>query len=376
VGEGYPQPLNAGETIIPGGGLDIGSDNIPTIGPDGMPVPGSAGTFRSLRVRSGFVPNVLGIGLRSKLTEWTTLNVYLAVWTTIGAQGQRKTAILQPDAREGYAKLEGPWGSLLVGRALDLLSRGATENDYLYLHGYGVGFPGNIDNTGPTAGLIGFGTLAAFFSPGIVYATPQKAGLQLSAGVYDAVTVAGAWEATRYPRPEGELTWDLNKGSFKVHLFGNGAFQNLYRPAETRSATAWGFGYGGRMEIGRFHMGVAGHYGKGLGLSYALEDSATTFSQSYALRTFDGYSAVAQVIAGPFDLNAGAGISRVYLLPEDLVNTMASVIKRQIGIAGAIVYHYNAHLHFDMDYLRGDYAWFLGEKQIVNFLSTGMTVTW
>src|SRR5436190_11749956 len=126
VGDGYPQPLTPGETIIPGGGLDIGSDNIPTLGPDGMPVPGSAGTFRSLRVRSGFVPNVLGLGLRSQLTQWTTLNVYLAIWTTIGAQGQRKTAILQPDAREGYAKLEGPWGSLLVGRALDLLSRGAT----------------------------------------------------------------------------------------------------------------------------------------------------------------------------------------------------------------------------------------------------------
>jgi hypothetical protein len=343
-----------------------------------MPVPGSAGHFRSLRVRSGFVPNVLGVGLRSKLTEWTTINVYLAIWTTIGAQGQRKTAILQPDAREGYAKLEGPWGSLLVGRALDLLSRGATENDYLYLHGYGVGFPGNIDNTGPTAGLIGFGTLAAFFSPGIVYGTPRKFGLQLSAGVYDAVTVAGAWEATRYPRPEGELTWDLvsSSGFLKVHLFGNGAFQNLYRPAETRSATAWGVGYGGRAEIGRFHLGVAGHYGKGLGLSYALEDSATTFSQSYALRTFDGYSVVAQVVAGPFDFNAGAGISRVYLLPEDLLNTMASVIKRQIGIAGAIVYHASRNVHFDMDYLRGDYAWFLGEKQIVNFLSTGMTVTW
>ena len=42
----------------------------------------------------------------------------------------------------------------------------------------------------------------------------------------------------------------------------------------------------------------------------------------------------------------------------------------------AVVYHYSSHVHFDIDYLRGDYAWFLGEKQVVNFLSTGMTVTW
>ena len=81
------------------------------------------------------------------------------------------------------------------------------------------------------------------------------------------VTVAGAWEATRYPRPEGELTWDMasSSGSFKVHLFGNGAFQNLYRPAETRSATAWGVGYGGRMEIGRFPPGRGGALRKGAG---------------------------------------------------------------------------------------------------------------
>lgn len=375
-GDGYPQAKGANETILPGGGLNIGVDNIPDIGPDGMPIPGSSGTFRSMRIRSGFVPNVFGFGLRSHITQNTLLTVFLSLWTTIEQQDQRKTGFVRPDAREGYAMLEGPWGSLLVGRALDLFSRGATENDFLYCHGYALGFPGNIDNVGPTAGLIGFGVSAAFFSTGIVYGTPSLGGLKLTAGIYDPAVVAGAWEATREGRPEAELTYDLAVKSVKLHLFGNGAAQRLYRAAETRHATMYGVGYGGRVEVGRFHLGIAGDYGKGTGLSYALEDSATTFSQSYDLRTFDGYSAFAQVVAGRFDFNAGLGISRVFLLDADKINTTSSLIKHQIGYAAVIVYHVTPHLHVALDYMHGDYSWYLGEQQKVNFLSTGMTATW
>jgi hypothetical protein len=375
-GDGYPQPLKDGETIRPGGGLNIGVDNIPDLGPDGMPIPGSAGYFRSMRVRSGFLPNVFGLGLRSHVTEYTTLTVYLSLWTTIEQQAQRKTGPVWPDAREGYLALEGHWGNLLVGRALDLFSRGATQNDFLYCHGYALGFPGNIDNVGPTAGLIGFGVSAAFFSTGIVYTTPPLAGIKLAAGIYDPSVVPGAWEATREARPEAELTYDLATSAVKLHLFGNGAAQRLYRAAETRSATMWGVGYGGRLEVGRFHLGVAGVYGDAVGLSYALENSATTFSQSYDLRTFDGYSGFAQVVAGRFDFNAGVGISRVFLLEADKLDPTVSLIKRQIGVAGVIVYHATPHLHFALDYMHGDYAWYLGEKQKVNFVSTGITATW
>lgn len=375
-GDGYPQPRTMGENIIPGGGLDVGPDNIPTIGADGMPVPGAAGTFRSVRVRSGFVPNIVGVGVRSNISEKTKLTIFVSYWTTVEQLGLRKTGKVYPDAREGYALLEGGWGSLLVGRALDLFSRGATENDFLYGHGYALGFPGNVDNVGPTAGLIGFGVSAAFFSSGIVYATPELAGLKLTAGIYDPAVVPGQWEAVRYPRSEGELTYDLNRGLLKLHLFGNGATQNLYRPAETRSATMYGFGYGGRVEIGAFHLGLAGHRGKGVGLSYALESSATTFSQSSALRDFDGYSGFAQVVAGRFDFNAGAGISRVFLLDEDRAQVNDSIVKTQLGYSAVVVYHATPHLHFALDYMHGDYTWYLGETQKVNFLSTGMTATW
>ena len=372
-GQANPLPLVMGSSLPAGGGLDVGNDSIPAAGA-GM---GTAqATFQSMRLRSGFVPNVLGIGFRRQLSEQTSLNVFIALWATIESESQRKTNPVESDAREGYFKVEGPWGSLLAGRALDLFSRGATENDFLYGHGFGVGFPGNVDNTGPTAGLIGFGVMAAFFSPGIVYATPKAGGLQLSAGVYDATPLPGSYEATRFARPESELTYDLPSRTVKLHLFANTEYQKIYRAGSNASVTSYGVGYGGRIEVGNFHLGVAGHYGPGLGLGYALQPGAVSVSQMGSLRTFDGYSAFVQLVAGKFDINLGGGMSRTFSLQEDIDSNLFSILKRQIGVTAGLVFHITDSLHYDIDAMHGDAAWTQGETQVFTFISTGVTATW
>jgi hypothetical protein len=375
-GDSNPPPGPITKDVPPGGGLDVGTDNIPQIDPaTGMIIPGTQGHFVSMRLRSGFVPNVLGIGFRRKITDSTTLRAYVGLWTTIESDGQRKTNPITTDAREGYLKIEGPWGSLLVGRALDLFSRGATENDFLYGHGYGLGYPGNINSLGPTAGLINFGVMAAFFSPGIVYATPLLGGLQLSAGVYDPTPLQGSYEGTRWARPEGELTYDLHSGSLKMHLFANGEFQKIYGNGNDLTATSYGVGYGGRFEVGPVHLGLAGAYGPGLGLGYALEPGSISVSQNLKLRTFDSYSVFLQYAHSKFDINLGAGMSRAFELQED-VDNFVSVLKRQIAVSVGFVWHFTDYLHYDIDALHGDAAWYLGEKQQFTFVSTGMTATW
>ncbi|MES1206356.1 MAG: porin [Pseudomonadota bacterium] len=372
-GDANPLPLTPGVTIPPGGGLSVGNDSMPRFGPDGMQV---QGTFTSMRLRSGFVPNVFGLGLRRQLSERTQLKVFVAFWATIESEGQRKTQQIYTDAREGYVKVEGPWGSLLAGRALDLFSRGATENDFLYGHGFSLGFPGNIDSNGPTAGLISFGVMAAFFAPGLVYATPSLGGLQLTAGVYDATPLPGGYEATRYARPEGELTYDWKGKSAKLHLFFNAMYQDVYRSGSNNKATAHGLGYGGRVEVGPVHLGVAGHRGPGLGLAYALQPGAVSVSETFELRTFDGYSGLLQFVTSRFDFNVGAGMSRCFLLETDRMNPITSILDRQIGYSAAIVFHQSENLHFSIDFLRGDARWSLGEKQVFNFVNTGVVATW
>ena len=88
-----------------------------------------------------------------------------------------------------------------------LFSRGNTDNDLLYAHGYGVGYPGasGVDSNGPTQGQVGFGILGSWFASGVVYGTPVLAGLQLNIGIFDPAVIVGAWPRTKWVRPEGEL---------------------------------------------------------------------------------------------------------------------------------------------------------------------------
>ena len=69
------------EDIPPGGGLDVGTDTIARHDAAGNLI---QGRFASMRVRSGFVPNVLGIGFRRVVNDTTTLKAYIGLWTTIG----------------------------------------------------------------------------------------------------------------------------------------------------------------------------------------------------------------------------------------------------------------------------------------------------
>jgi len=289
------------------------------------------------------------------------------------------------DWREGYLEIEGPWGTFTGGRFTSLFSRGITETAFLYLHGYGVGFWGGsgLYNPGPTAGLIGFGVLAAFFSPGVMYTTPNLSGFKVALGIFDPVSLPGSWDTTRAARPEAEATYDITSGSIKAHVFANGAYQKVYLNSKTDSDTVIGAGYGARLEFGPVHLGGGGHYGKGLGLYYALEGgnaaAAGGWNPTPDLRTIDGYSLFAQYAPGAFDINLGYGVSRVHQLDIDKVITSAhneSLIKTQTGLAAAFVYHATENIHLDLDVLNAKFAWYGGEKQSVNYVNTGVTMTW
>jgi hypothetical protein len=345
----------------------------------------SQGTINMMRLRSGFIGNLLGVGVRNHLTPWTTLSGYIQIWSFIESEVRTKANPNLPDVRQGYAKLEGLWGSFLAGRTRTLFSRGATDINVLYAHRWGVGFPNAIDSKGPTQGMVGFGVLGSGFAAAMIYATPVLAGFQLSVGAFDPATLGGpGWNGTKYARPESELTFERRFGQTgKIVLFANGAHQKLYKPGQCIPSpqnpcdeTVLGFGYGGRFELGPVHLGVAGHYGKGLGLSYALENSYAVADAETHLRWGDGYYVQSQFVIGRFDVFAGWGIARVFLSDLDLVSPAVSVIKYQMGINGGIVFNVTPSCHFDLEYFRAEARWWLGEKQVLNTGAFGMTFNW
>ena len=400
-GDGFPQPTI--QSVAPdgtitydhsakGGGWSVTSEkqniDYPNVPPGTIT---TQGTVNMMRIRSGFLANQLGLGVRSQITPWTTVTGYVQIWAFIESESRQKSNPNPADVRQGYAKLEGPWGSFLAGRTRTLFSRGATDIDVLYAHRWGVGFPAAVDSKGPTLGMVGFGVLGSGFAAGLIYGTPVFHGLQLNVGIFDPIQLGGSGMfRTKYARPEAELTFERKFGNTgKVVLFANGAYQKIYRDGYCASTaadplpcnyTAAGFGYGGRFELGPVHLGVAGHYGQGLGLNYALEYSDASLDSQGNVRRIDGYYVQSQFVLGKFDLFAGWGIARVFLTnfdsqprpPTDAV----SVIKYQMGINAGVVYNVTPSVHIDLEYFRAEAKWWLGEKQVLHSGATGLTFNW
>jgi hypothetical protein len=273
-----------------------------------------------------------------------------------------------------------------VGRSRGLFSRGNTDNDLQYAHGYGVGYPGaaGADSNGPTQGQVGFGILGSWFASGVVYGTPVLGGLQLNIGVFDPAKIVGAWPRTKWPRPEAELTFTQPIGQMgKVVLFTSALYERVYALGQPDSinTSAKGIAGGGRLELGPARLGVSGHYGRGLGLYNTLESSAAAVSQENELRWIYGYSVLAMVVMGKVDVSAGWGRTLVFESPDDKILTSTGypafeLIKYQQGISCGAVYHVKPWLHIDVDLFRANFLWFYGDKQVDYIANSGMLFTW
>jgi hypothetical protein len=83
-----------------------------------------------------------------------------------------------------------------------------------------------------------------------------------------------------------------------------------------------------------------------------------------------------QLVLGPVDIHAAVGQTVMLLLPEDeaAIATL-SVLKSQTGISAGVVYHLNESFHLDLDFIHGAYKWYGGERQKLNVINAGATVT-
>jgi hypothetical protein len=432
-GQGYPVPRIAGSTLQPGGGVDPLTDStkprdtIYNYGPGMACLPGASeptcamqlptqGRIDKMRVRSGYYPNILTLGARKTVTDQLELTFQLSLWGTIepdfqpgrgsplnaAPNGTRDNSV-SADFHEGYLKLEGGWGEIMGGRFLSPFGRGFTEIDTLYGHGYGVGFPmvrldntepvtGHLSLAGPTSGMTGFGVLAGTQTAGIKYTTPSFAGVRLTAGVFDPVVYKKAvWTSTHAPRPEAEITYDLESDAFDLHVFASGGVQSMR--TETRDTSVWGAGAGARVEVGPVRVGGGGFTGKGAGVNYAFDSNpalasgstiravtspsgAVSTENTYEIRNSSGFVGMVQVVLGPVDVGGGFGQTRIeQLAADEAAAMMVSTLESQTGISAALVFHLNESMHFGLDFINGKYEWTNGETQALNVFNAGVTVT-
>jgi hypothetical protein len=369
---GKNKPLDTGTlTPTPGSGLEHAKNN--------------ENTIEATRIRGGFVGSVLGVNLKRKVTEDTSIRGRLAIWWVIEQRRSIGAGKNELDGREAYLKIEGPWGGFMGGRTLALFSRGNIEIDAMYGHGNGVGHPCDLNTFGPTCGHVGFGVQYPGFTPSLRYNTPKLAGFQLEAGIFDPTTLEGRFQRTPLPRIEAEATYDINtdEDQFGAHIFVNTLWQRLSEgntatmPRTLKAADAWGVAGGFRVHAGPAKFGLATHQGKGLGISYPVENTQYPADEQLNLRAADGYYGQFMLTLGGTDIALGAGMSRIKRTDYDesggSTGVPANLIKSQRGISVGVYQHWDKVV-FGIDYFRADYEWFAGNQQPLNFISAGATL--
>ena len=355
--------------------------------------PDSSGKINDTRLRSGFVSNLLGWGLHRQVNKDYALSGRFAIWGNIS---QKRDKTLEPDVdlREMYLKVDGPWGSVLAGRNLGLFGRGGINLDYDIEHGYGLGSPCMIINREPSQGPIGacghvgFGILFPAFNAQITYNTPELAGFQLSAGLFDPATVQeNNYTRTPLPRVEGELSF---KAAKVFHAEVSGSWQRIGHGDQTSlNVDSIGVAAAAGVNLGPVQLGVAGFTGQGLGIWVALENYPVFADQSHVLRKQKGGLAMAALNFGHTKIAAGVGETVITPTVNDDFTGAAmtpNFPNKQLGYSAGIYQGLLDDLVLGLDFFSANTTWNpalvpnnpmappFTPKQTVDFVNLGATL--
>jgi porin-like protein len=362
----------------------------------------NTGEISVVRVRSGFVQNVLGFNVVKEAAPGYRLVGRFALW--VGASNERKPVLGQPptvEAREAYLRLEAPWGAIQAGRALGLFGRGGILMDYDIVHANGLGNPCSTRTIlGGACGFAGHGVLFPAFNAGVLYNTPSFAGLQLTVGLFDpSVNSERAYEITPYPRLEAQISYSLRS---VLKVFGEAMWQRLINTNPIldamgnpvldasgnpmrQSADASGVSAGASLSVGPLQVGGSFYQGTGLTLIVPIFNTPIFADQNNILRKGLGYVGMASLTFGGTKIAGGAGVSQLKLTSAEM-EPYSQIVppKQQLGISIGLYQTFFKQLTWAIEYFRGQYTWYqyqqtpaspiVSPKQNINFFNTGLTL--
>ena len=350
-----------------------------------------SGNITATRLRSGFVSNVLGWTVQKQVNPDYKLTGRFAIWGNV-SQRRDKTQSPDVDLREVFLKIDGPWGGVLAGRNLGLFGRGGISLNYDIIHGYGLGSPCMIINREPTygpigaCGHVGFGILFPAFNAQITYNTPEFAGFQLSAGVFDPVAVlARGYARTPLPRVEAELTYKLPK---YFHAEVSGSWQRIGHQDElTLNVDSYGVAAAAGVNLGPVQLGAAGFMGQGLGIWVAMENYPVFSDDKFILRKQKGFLGMAALNLGQTKIAAGVGQTMVDKTVNDpAVFDALNFPAKQFGISAGVYQGILENVVLGLDYFNATTTWNEGvnnttgmnfiPKQTVHFVNAGVSLVY
>ena len=373
----------------------------------------TAGNIQATRIRNGFLASILGFEASYQVSDNLKVTARVELWLSVSA-GRTIASQTPVDPRRVYAKLEGSWGSLLGGRELALFGRGGMWIDYDIAHGYGLGYPCQIeDASGGACGMAGFGGIYPGDDAGLVYTTPKLGGIDLSVGVYDpAVAALGQLNRAPWPRVEAEARYAF-KDIFRV--FVSGFYEHLegtipsptpdpatmLRPLVDINANAQGVQGGLMVTLGPVMVGGAVFTGQALSPITYLDENQASFNPTHGTprHSYGGFGLAAVTLDSlHLKLAGGAGLFHLDKTPDDpqAIDPVTGapgnpqLLKQNIGYTLGL-YQTTGPLHFALEYFRAEHTLYdygqvdptnpnlidvITPRQKVNFVNAGFTVVW
>lgn len=367
------------------------------------PTDPNSGKIAVIRVRSGFVQNVLGFNLSKEVKPGYKIGGRFALW--VGASNERKPILGQQaavEAREVFVQVEAPWGTIQAGRTLGLFGRGGILMDAEIVHANGMGSPCSTRSIlGGACGFAGHGALFPAFNAGFLYSTPSLAGFQITGALFDpSVNSEKSYEITPYPRLEAQIAYKF-KNVFKV--FAEAMWQRLINSSpitdpttgepvldasgrpRNQIADASGVSAGAQLSVGPLQLGGSFYQGKGLTLIVPIFNTPILTDQNKILRPGLGFVGMASLTFGSTKIAGGAGISQLKLTSSEMAPYSQLVPpKQQLGISIGLYQTFFKNVIWAVEYFRGQYTWYdyqqgigtpvVSPKQNVNFFNTGLTL--
>jgi hypothetical protein len=331
------------------------------------------------RVRTGLLPGLFGFGVAAPKMDGLDMKARVGLYPQIQNANTRDAFGSQIDMRELFFTVDGSFGQVLVGRALNLYQGKNILSDMTL---FGVGAQGPISAGGTTLGRIGYGYLYAQFGAQLRYTTPSFSGFKLAVALVDPSQMCGAtagcFTVTKTPGLEGELSYSGKSGNVSYQAWASG----LWQEAETggtnsQKASATGGAAGVGVGVSGFDLLASGFFGSGLGSFFLLDvDAVDTAGKERDSSGFLGQASY--TFGGKTKLGLSYGMNTMKETDAEKAarGSGAGGVETRSSFTGGLYHDINKNLKVVAEYTMATTKWHGGQDQSVNVVALGGFFFW
>ncbi len=346
----------------------------------------SAEKQNSFRVRTGLLPGLFAFNVVAPKVDGLDIKARIGLYPQINNGNTRNAFGSQIDLREIFFTVDGSFGQILGGRALNLYQGKNILTDMTL---FGVGVQGAVSSGGTTLGRIGYGYLYAQFGAQLRYTTPSLSGVKLAASVVDpsqicAAAFCGSGPAatiTKAPGFEGEVSYAGKLGGTNVQGWVSGLYQDAWIPAAGSTAeakkTASGGAAGVSVGVSGFDVLASGFLGKGLGSFLLLDIDALDAAGKERQST--GVLAQAAYTFGSTKLGLSYGQNSMRETDAEEAARQGggdSALRVRSSWTGGVYHDLNKNLKVVAEFTHASSEWHGGQTQAVDVAAVGGFFLW